>query len=717
MPQTFEYLDLAPFRALYCDAQSPLTMKFYVEGIKCSKCISKIENLKIQNQDLQNLEVDLAHQTALVELKALDKSFARVASDIADLGFRPVPLKSSEDATENWKQESRADLIRLGVAGFCAGNIMILAFATYFGLEGPMKTSFEWLQLGLYLPVISYVAWPFYKGFWSSLRQKSLSIDGPMAVASFLGFSVSAWNLFRGTGSIYFDSLSGFLFLILITRYFQKKARLEHLKFLKPSALAESFKARLLEPDGSRKWVRSDDLKINDQISIEQNEWIPADGILISPQAVLDLSILDGESMPRRVHSGFPVKAGSRLLSPSIQVQVTGSGSQTFLGHLLSSTPTAALDETQSSRLSDRASQILLALVLSIAALVLISGFFGDFESQFEKAFALIILACPCAMAFGTPLAFSFSMKRSLEQGIVVKSGRVFEDLQNIRTLFLDKTGTLTERFWNISSSSLSEVPEKFKQVILLLESRSEHPVAFALREIWSDVQIPNEISLEKFSELRSEGVSGSIQGETFEFKHFFKNQEKWFGLFKNEQLIWQFRLQPLLQAGSKDCIDQLKNLGFEIHLLSGDSIQETQKTAEQLGLSSQYAHGEQTPKSKAEIVSHQPHSIMIGDGVNDALALKTAQVGIAVKGGVDIALKSADVLFLQSGVEPFLKLLQSAAKARRQIRRNLISALIYNALGGTAALLGWVDPFVAALLMPTSSLFILASTWWGARL
>lgn len=716
MPQPYDYLDLGSFRSLYCHRQSPLKMKFYVEGVKCSKCISQIENLKLKNQELQNLEVDLANQTALIELKDAEKSFARVASDIAALGFRPVPIQPSEDAAENWRQEAKSDLIRLGVAGFAAGNIMMLSFAIYFGLRGPMKTSFEWLQFALYLPVASYVAWPFYKSFWIGVQQKTVSIDGPMSIASLLGFAVSSWNLLRGTGSVYFDSLAGFLFLILATRYLQKKIRFEYLKFLKPSGLTETFKARLLDEAGTWKWVQSEDLKVGDRISVEPNDWVPADGVLMSPLAVLDLSVLDGESLPRQVHSGFPVKAGSRLLSGSVEIKVLRSGRQTFLGRLLSTTSAPSMAGTESARLSDRASQVLLGIVLSIAAIVLVSGLWSDFETQFEKAFALIVLACPCAMAFGTPLAFSFSMKRSLDQGIVVKSGQVFEDLKRIRKIFLDKTGTLTERFWNLSNSSLNEVPENFKQVILALESRSEHPVAFALREIWSDTQIPESLHLENFKETASQGVSGFVNGTRFEFKHVIESGEKWFALIENGIPVWKFQLRPRLQKKAKGAIKRLKKMGYQVHLLSGDSAPETQKIARQLGISAEDTHGGLSPEMKSQWIQTEPEAVMIGDGVNDSLALKQAKVGIAVKGGVDIALQSADVLFLRGGVEDFLKLLETAQKTDRQVRRNLIAALVYNALGGTAAVLGWVDPFVAALLMPVSSLYILASTWWGTK-
>ena len=212
-------------------------MKFFIDGVKCSKCVAKIENLKSHNSQLETLEVDLAHQTATIELKEKSSSFATVAEELDTLGYKVIPLKPQEDAAEIWKRISTGQLTRLALAGYCAGNIMMFAFAIYFGLQGQMKTVFEWLQLLLYLPVVTYVAWPFYVGLWRGIKQRSLSIDGPMAIASFLGFAVSTWNLIRGEGSIYYDSTSGFLFLILATRYFQTRSRFEYLKYLQPQTL------------------------------------------------------------------------------------------------------------------------------------------------------------------------------------------------------------------------------------------------------------------------------------------------------------------------------------------------------------------------------------------------------------------------------------------------------------------------------------------------
>lgn len=661
-----------------------------------------------------SLEVDLAYQTAVVELKTETDSFAKVAEAIQALGYKAIPLQFQDDSSEVWKKESRKDLIRIAIGGFCAGNIMLLSFGVYFGLEGELKTIFEWLQFLLYLPIVSFVAFPFYKGFYQGLKEKNFSIDGPMAVASFLGFSFSTFNLVRGQGSVYFDSTSGFLFLILATRYFQKRTRFEYLRFLKPQSLMETFKARVKVLDDWI-WVPSNQLQKNQIVLVKKDEWIPADGFIISDKAVLDLSVLDGESRPCQVQNGFPIKAGARLISDSVEMKVEKSGSETVLGQLLATLKVSTIDDTESSIISNKASQWLLGIVLIFASLLLVFGAFVNFENYFERAFALLVLACPCAMAFGTPLAFSFSMRKAQEKGILVKSGRVFENLKELHTVFLDKTGTLTSRLWEISDSSLNEVPDFYKQVILSLEASSQHPVAFALREIWSSAVLcpilANELPL-----VAANGVSGRINGQIWKFISISGNEQKWFGLYQDEALVWKFQLRSQIRTGVQSLVQYFKNLGLKVVLLSGDSKQETKRIAGMIGISKRNVFAELSAIEKAEFIKITPNSIMIGDGANDSLALQSAKVGVAVLGGVDLALKSADVLLLNEDISSIKSLFEISFLARRQIKRNLLMALAYNSIGGLAAIFGFINPFIAALLMPISSICILAFTWWGIR-
>ncbi len=417
-------------------------MKFYIEGMKCAKCVAKVEGLAQKIESVDHITVDLGQNVAVVEVNDPAKGFFALADSIQNLGFRISAIPWSEMGQEEWKIEARKDVLRLGVAAFFAANIMMLAFATYLGDTENLEPVFLWLQFFLYLPVVSYVAYPFYDGFWQGLKNRQFTIDGPMAIASLSGFLVSTYNLLVGRENIYFDSLSGFLFLILVTRYWQKQTRHQYLKYLRPSALFESLRSRLLSGQSDQwNWVSTESLKKDQQVLVEKGELLPGDGILASASAIFDLSILNGEERPIEVVCGSSVKAGFRLISDSAVIKIQEVGLKTTLGQILNSIQTDSLSRLESIRSADKASHWLILIVFSLAFLLSGYGFLiGQFSEYFERAFALIILACPCAMAFGTPLVFSLAMKKASDLGLIVKSITFFERLTQVQSVFLDKT-------------------------------------------------------------------------------------------------------------------------------------------------------------------------------------------------------------------------------------------------------------------------------------
>jgi len=713
MESQFSYLDQDSFRPLYFSKNDPLRMHMYIEGIKCIKCVSKIESIKNKIPGLSFFELNMTTQVLDFKLSGSEVKYAEVADQITGLGFRVIPLPVSESANMHQELENQNDLVRIGVAAFLAGNIMLFSFSIYFGLAGSLKVFFEWLQFVLYLPFVSYVAWPFYKGFVSGLKSRQLSIDGPMAIASLLGFIASSYHLLIGKGSLYFDSLSGFLFLILVTRYFQKQARTEFLKYLKPSALVETLKARLL----NGQWVRTDSLKPGDEIQIHQNEWVPADGTLVSPETHVDTSILNGESHYKRILEGQKIEAGSRLLSQQAVLSVKSVGLETTFGRILSHAGTqGASPVTETAKLSDQASQVLLVIVLFMATVLIVLGLFSPEVNYFERGLALIILACPCAMAFGTPLAMALVMKRAQQEGLLLKSFHALESAQKVKTIFLDKTGTVTSQRWQVQSWSSLIEDEKAKSIILGLESVSDHPVANALRTIWSKTLIEDYSLFSDLREIPSSGVRGIYQNQEWTFDSDLRLGKKFFYLKCNGVEQCRFQLESFIDPQALKVIQEFQKQNLKVCLVSGDKKHEVHQMAEQLGIDHQNCYYEMSAEKKRDLVQNNPYSMMVGDGANDSLALSQASLGVAVSGSVDMALRSADVLFLKNDLQLLNRIFSLSKLAKSQVKKNLIVALIYNVIGATLAVSGIATPFIAALLMPASSLFILAFTWWGTQ-
>ncbi|NJM09969.1 MAG: HAD-IC family P-type ATPase [Bdellovibrionaceae bacterium] len=611
------------------------------------------------------------------------------------------------------QEEDRDELIRLGVAGACAGNIMTFSFANYLGAGGEFSHTFSWLSFLLYLPVVVYVAKPFYIGAWNSLRQKQLSIDLPMAVASFLGFVFSTVELLRGRDDIYFDSLSGFLFLILLSRWTQK--RLQR-RFLRPQELMESLqlgRVRRVHESGWS-WTPIEMLRPGERIILCAPETLPAEAELVSATAHVSLAWLSGEEKPRTLLRGAIVPAGARLVTGQVQLIARKPLNETSFGQILSEVQNFTLSKNRIVSLADRWAQWLLAIVFAAAIIFLVAYWNVSSEEAIRRSLSLIILACPCAMAFGAPLALASALRKAQRNGLVVRNANVFEKAAAVSTIFFDKTGTLTETDLALQENP-AEIPAVYQKIILSLENESMHPIAFAFRKAFD---APDSMPpVDGWREVPGSGVSGFLYGKFYELKRNSKTSEQTSStLFEDHQPVFQFTFTAQLKPDCADVLQNLRAKGYRLILLSGDKKEVVERLGSQLGFGPDEIHFEVDPCRKAAIVAHTPNAMMIGDGVNDSLAMMRAQVGVAVSGGMEAALRSSDVYLADPSLKGVAALFDLSRSSLHLIRRNLMISVIYNSLGGVLALLGFINPFMAAVLMPLSSGFILASTWVSGR-
>jgi Cu+-exporting ATPase len=716
MQQNFDYLDQPELLNRYVSVEnSAATARFFLDGINCSKCVQKIESQSLKFPGLFSVSANLAQKMVTVIYQPDKIRPSQVADIFQSLGYKVTPLKKGKSAQELLQDDRKHQLMRLGVAGFFAGQIMMLSFAIYFGLAGDLKRIFEWAQFVLYLPVVTYVAWPFYLGFWKGLKQKSLSIDGPMAIASFLGFTISTYHLFRGQGSVYFDSTSGFLFLILVTRYFHLVIRSEYLNHLRPTALMEDLKVQRKNKLGHYQWTSGDQLHKGDLIKLNLGDICPADTKLVSNEANFNFSLLNGESQIKRCEKSQLVPAGAKIESETAELEVQSVGLETGLGQILDKLSSVIDRKSSQINLTDKISQKLLAAVLITGGIFMLLSLLMGNSDYYERGFALIILACPCAMAFGAPLAYAMALKKARERGFVFKNDSTFSRLKNVKTLFFDKTGTLTMPHLNIQFISPTLSENETKAIILSLERQSRHPIAEGLRRAWPDIKT-TELVVENFREIPHKGVEGKIQGLTYFFGNRQTESRHAFGLWQDLQLLAEIKISFEVVPELKKTFQDLKNHGFIVGLISGDSQEPCEKVSHELGIPLENTFYQTTAFQKAEILKNHPQAMMVGDGLNDSLAMGESHVSLAVQGSVDSALKTSDIFMIHGDLKKLPELFQISSYAQIQVRNNIYAALIYNSLGAVLALGGWASPFVAALLMPVSSLFILFSTLWSEK-
>jgi Cu2+-exporting ATPase/Cu+-exporting ATPase len=692
-------------------------MKFHVHGVKCSRCVEKIEALQTQISDVQSLRFNMLNHELRVELGTSQGSFAKVIQAIEDKGFRLTPIASTQDLVELNKKEYQRELFRLALTGFCAGNIMMFSFANYFGAGKDFSFLFSWLSFGLYLPVLLFSALPFYQGFYSSLKARQLSVDGPLTVASIGGFLFSTFHLFQGSELIYFDSLSGFLFLIMLSRFLQRQLQRRFLGFRGNMPIDSFSRARVI-CQGETVWRPTAALNRGDHLLLKENEVLPVDARLLDPQAFFSTAYLNGESSTLIRLADSVVQAGSILKSSEVKLEVLRLAPETAFGKLIQQ---VAGQETLSGRakiqdLADRWTQILLVSVFSIAGVFILANAQNNLSMALERALALIVLACPCAMAFGTPLALSFSLRNAFRKGFLIRHPDVFEKITQVRNVIFDKTGTLTGQKISIHKILPNEISQEKIDLILSLENISSSLYAEAFRDYFKN-SAKHIFNLIDHTETPGQGVSGYYQGNLYQIKSSASDSnEKCVALYINGVADCQFSLRDELDVSAIQLSKNLRARGLQQFILSGDSSDQVQGIAKQLNIPASHTFARATPAEKAEKVKLISHSMMVGDGVNDALAFQAALVGIAVQGSVEMALRSADIYLLSPDIKNIGDLFEISHRALKLIKGNLWISLVYNLLGGVAALLGYINPLTAALLMPASSGFILLSTWLRSR-
>ena len=711
----FSYLDQANFRKQYLFESSIYSYQLYVEGMHCSSCIHLLEKIPFYETSILDARVD--YSRSKLALKVTEGfSLARVAALLTVWGYTPHFLKPTDQTESLESTENKKLLKKLAVAGACAGNIMLFVIPVYAGLEGEWRGIFNWLSFILFLPVVFYSGTSFYQGAWNSLRYRTANVDLPITVALISGFLLSTVNLIRGDGSIYYDSTASFIFLILCARYFLKRTQQKFLGSLRLEDVLQND--HFVKTTGiEERAVSLEEIDVGDWIKLQQGQVIPADGVIASSEALMDVSVLNGEPMPRNFEKGMSVLAGSKVLSPEVVIRVTASPRQTYLANLLSELQEGAWKKSKFINLTDKLAQILILTVFTLAIGFFIFYFQKNPQEAFNRALALIVVACPCALAFGSPLALSFAMKKAQEQGILIKNADLFEKILKLKNIFFDKTGTLTEMELKIKSTSPAILTDEVKSIILGLEKKSYHPIAFAIRKLWPTI---GPVFIERLEEQLGHGVKGFFGNDFYEFSQSIEANTHQgnlsLSLKKNNKEIAKVELEDPLRPDAIQAVQKLKAKGLRTFLLSGDRAERAMAVANTCQIDVHNTFASLTPEAKKYILAKHDNTCMIGDGTNDALSLRAADVGIAVKGSTYVNLQAADIYFTRGGLTPLLDLFQVANKAKSVLIRNLTFSLLYNFIGGSMALMGLINPLFAAILMPISSAIIITATLWSFR-
>ena len=725
----FSEFDHEAFQALYVTRGSGglSQTELYLEGVHCASCVWLVERVPLAIPGVAFAELDVTRSLVRLGWDPARTTLAAIARYLDALGYRAHPHRGLR--TEQLRRaEDRRMLVQIGVAGALAGNVMLVALALYAGwfsgMDAGTSRYFRWVSLALTAPSLLGPGRVFFRGAWASLRVRTLHMDVPVALALGAGFLRGAVNTLRDAGPVYFDGVAALVFLLLVGRFLQHRAQraatssAELLLSMAPSS------ARVREDAGAApREVPTEAVLPGMLLEVRAGETVAADGVIEQGRTSLDLSLLSGESRPVEAGPGDRVYAATVNRTGTLLIRVDATGEASRLGRLLKEVEAGARRRAPMVKLADRLTAGFVAVVLLLAVLTWAYWTRVNPSHALDNAIALLIVTCPCALALATPLAITVAVGRAAKAGILIKSGEALEALARPGVMFLDKTGTVTE-----GRTVLAEWvgPEWIKPLVLALEAHSPHPLAAGFRDAWPAVPVPDASGVHSTG---GGGVEGSVSGHRVAL-----GSPAFVGarldrvapplptsgdltpvwIMVDGRLAARAGFGDPVRAEAPSVLANLRARGMRLRLLSGDAPSVVAAVGARTGFGPADCRGGVSPEEKLAAVEaavrHEP-VVMVGDGVNDAAAIARATVGVALRGGAEASLAAADV-YLEAGLAGLLPLVCGAERTLRVIRRNIAFSLLYNVAGATLAVTGIINPLIAAIMMPLSSLTVVLASW-----
>lgn len=694
-----------------------------IPSIHCSSCIWLLENLYKIHPGIVKSSIAFQKKELEVQFKKDEISLAQLAMLLDRLGYRPeITL---EGKVVNNKSVEKALYYKIGIAGFCFGNIMLLSIPEYvsqFGdFNGGFKVFFSYLSLLLSLPVFIYSASDYFISAWSALRNKLITIDLPIAIGLTAAFTQSLLEILSSTGMGYLDSLTGLVFFLLIGKWYQQKTY-KAISFHRDYKSFFPLAAAVLM-DGKETFVTLQQVEPGDRILIRNQDVIPADGILKKGEARIDYSFVTGESALAKKETGDKLYAGGRQSGGSIEVLVTKKVSESYLTQLWNTDRSSPKEESGFVRFTNK-----LALYFTIAVLVLSAGtyaywFHTDSAIALHAAISVLIIFCPCTLALAIPFCFGNAMNILSQNGFFLKNTSTIEKLTDASVIVFDKTGTVTH-------SGLSDVAlqgfltKQEEHWVKSLTVHSSHPLSRLITGYLKDVVLVDTI---EFDESLAKGISGEVEGHDIRLgSAAFVGKVPADGLQNetevyiriDDQIKGRFIFKNSYRKGIPEVLLKWCKK-YKLHLLSGDTDKDKEMMQHYFPVSN--IHFNQSPGAKLNYIKALQKTkrvIMIGDGLNDAGALMVSHCGIAVSESSAYFSPACDAILEAEKIKQLPDFLAYAKSCVNTVRLSLFISLSYNVIGLYFACQGLLQPLVAAVLMPISSVsIVLFVTFMSNRL
>lgn len=694
-----------------------------IEGIHCSACVWLNEKILIEEQGIIEVNINLLTHKARIVFDEKQLDLGRILELIQSIGYKARaydPLKQEQKAVA-LKREFYSKLV---VAVACVMNVMWIAVAKYAGffslMDAQTKDILNFAEFILASPVLFYTGSSFYKNAFYSLKHRQISMDFLVIFGASLAYTYSLWAMFSRAGEVYFDSVAMIICFVFVGKYLEVLVKKHATDTM--DSLNDFLKGEIFVFNG-KEFAPKDAyaVRVGDLIALKTGDKILIDGVCVSGEASIDASSLSGENEPVLVRATNSVNSACIVLDGSLQYKATKLYADSKLSQILN---LLELSQSNKPKIQSLVAQISIYFSRTILALALLCFCFWYFFKQSSAEFALVnaisvlIIACPCALALATPVSNLIALFKALKLKVLFKSSSKIEDLSKCDMAVFDKTGVLTNSKLKISRHFLSK--ELNLNELFAFIKLSNHPVSVSISEFLQE-KITNQklLAFEKIKEIRAKGISARLKDDEFVGgnANFFKElnisvsenfEDTHFLFAKNGKVLAHFEFQSVLREGASELIGYLKSLKIPIKMLTGDNEKAAAKIASKLDIKDFKASC--LPEMKMYIVANlsKTHKVlMVGDGINDTLALQNAAVAVSLKQGSDLAVENSDIILLKNDLSALKKAIKLSKKTFIIIKQNLAFSLCYNALTIPLAFLGLINPLIAAASMSLSSVVV----------
>jgi Cu+-exporting ATPase len=713
-------------------------LELNIEGMTCAACAARIEKVVGRLDAVKSVNVNLATEKAHIAFVpgVIHESDLIRAVEKAGYGARLASQTGSEEERLRKEREYRREVIKFWVSVALTAPLVIQML---YMLLGGMPFLPNWISWLLATPVQFYIGWRFYKGAYHSLRGGAANMDVLVALGTTVAYVYSAILTVQGMPDVYFDSSATVVTLIFMGKLLEARAKAKSSSAIEALAKLGAKAAHVLR-DGAEVDVPVEELRVGDVVRVRPGEKVPSDGVIKEGCTTIDESFLTGESLPVSKVPGDPVVGASVNQTHPFTMEVTKVGADTALAQIIRLVDQAQGSKAPVQRLADKISGIFVPIVLVVASMTLVLwGIFDGWSHGLIAAVAVLVIACPCSLGLATPTAIMVGTGLGAESGILMKGGEHLELTHKVNIVAFDKTGTITSGKPRVTDVWAAEgvTEQDLLAAAAALESQSEHPLGQAVVRYAKERQIHIPAATD-VKAIPGKGIEGWVNGAKVRAGN--RRQFAEAGLSplpdevlarfetagktavivaSGETLLGVLALADTIKPDAKDTVRELKAMGIEVWMITGDNEQTARAVADQVGIANVIAGV--LPADKAAKVAELRRDgqvvAMVGDGINDAPALAAADIGIAMGTGADVALEAADIALMHGNTHGVVDAIRLSKATMRKIRQNLFWAFFYNVIGIPLAAFGILSPIIAGAAMALSSVSVVCNSLLLRRL